>query len=216
MTVSKLEHAYSSIREDILAGRLLPGQRLVVESLSRNLKMSPVPVREAIRRLQSDGLLLVERNVGARVAALDETQWEQAMHALALLDGYAFADAAAHMTPTIIAEARDVNDRMRDGFSQSANYADVLGLNRKFHTVIYQACENPFIVDLVTRVWDRIDANRAIVALYGATRPHSAVEEHYRLLDLLSAGTTPHNELEQAARQHNLNAITAFRMGTGA
>lgn len=215
MAESKLEHAYISIRGDILAGRLLPGQRLVVDTIARDLKMSPVPVREAIRRLQSDGLLLVERNVGARVAALDEVQWEQAMHALALLDGYAFADAAANITPQIIAEARAVNDRMRDGSNQATAYAEVLGLNREFHSVIYQACENRFTVDLVSRVWDRIDANRAIVALYGATRSHNAVEEHDALLDLLSAGTTPLNELEKVARQHNLNAITAFRTGAG-
>ena len=210
MAVSKLERAYSRIREDILEGRLLPGQRLVVETIARDLNMSPVPVREAIRRLQSDGLLQVERNVGARVASLNIDEWEQAMQALALLDGFAFADAATGMTPQIIAQAHGINERMREGIANPLSSAQVLGLNRQFHTTIYTACENSFVVDLVTRVWDRIDANRAIVSMYVATRLESAVEEHEQLLEDLTVGKGP-AALEHAARQHNLNATVAFR-----
>src|SRR5215470_10693060 len=93
MAQSKHELAYRQIRERILDGRYGPGHRLVLSALARDLDVSPVPVREAIRRLEAEGLVTFERNVGARVGRLDDEEWEQIVQVLALLDGYAVARA---------------------------------------------------------------------------------------------------------------------------
>lgn len=114
------------------------------------------------------------------------------------------------MTTKILASARDINERMRDALTHPASNADVMGLNRGFHTALYLACENTYVIDMVNRVWDRIDASRAIISLYVPMRLHTAVDEHDQLLAALTAGSSP-AQLEHAARQHNLNAIVAFR-----
>ena len=117
--------------------------------------------------------------------------------------------------PQTIARAREINERMREGITDPLSGAQVLALNRQFHATIYMVCGNSFVVDLVTRVWDLIDANRAIVSMYGGTRLESAVEEHEQLLEDLTTGKSP-AALEHAARQHNLNAIVAFRRSANA
>ncbi|HWV76031.1 MAG TPA: GntR family transcriptional regulator, partial [Isoptericola sp.] len=66
--MSKSQRAYAYLRERIEDGRFVPGYRLVLAQLAGELDMSVVPVREAIRRLEAEGLVTFERNVGAQVA----------------------------------------------------------------------------------------------------------------------------------------------------
>src|SRR5579862_3942577 len=69
---SKHERAYALIRQRILDGVYGPGRRLVIDALAEELGISPVPVREAIRRLEAEGRVVYRHNVGARVAPTDE------------------------------------------------------------------------------------------------------------------------------------------------
>ena len=70
--VSKHERAYRLIRARILAGEYGPGDRLVIDTLADELGISPVPVREAIRRLEAEGRVVYRHNAGARVAPVDD------------------------------------------------------------------------------------------------------------------------------------------------
>ena len=85
---SKQERSYLSIRKRIADGTYAPGSRLVAERIARELKISPVPVREALRRLEAEGFVDFERNVGARVRTLDTDAWVEALEVIAGLDGY--------------------------------------------------------------------------------------------------------------------------------
>src|SRR5262245_45003271 len=71
--ISRFELAYTTIRQRILNGAYGPGYRLVLDELAREIGMSPVPVREAVRRLEAEGYVDFQRNVGARVATFDES-----------------------------------------------------------------------------------------------------------------------------------------------
>jgi DNA-binding GntR family transcriptional regulator len=208
---SKHEAAYRKIRERIIDGRYGPGHRLVLSSLARDLDVSPVPVREAIRRLEAEGLVRFEHNVGARVATLDEEQWEQLVEMLALLDGYAVARAAPRITPAAIGEAQDVNDVLRGCLDGPLDNEQVMGLHRRFHRTIYEFADNHHVIEALHRVWDRIDASRVLVSLYPAKRLASAVDEHDDILRRLRDGEHDPVALENCARQHNLNAIRAIR-----
>ena len=91
MTPSKQERTYAILRSRILDGTYGPGQRLVIDALARDLDVSPMPVREAIRRLEAEGWLTYQRHQGAQVAPLDEAGWMEALTTLAVLEGYATA-----------------------------------------------------------------------------------------------------------------------------
>ena len=83
MTTSKQERVYRAVRKRIVDGTLPPGSRLVADALARELNVSPVPVREALRRLEAEGFVDYELNVGARVRTLDEGSWSETLEAIA-------------------------------------------------------------------------------------------------------------------------------------
>jgi len=151
---SRVELAYATIRERITTGVYGPGYRLVLDELAREIGSSPVPVREAVRRLEAEGYVDFQRHVGARVASFDEHEFEQAVQVVAVLEGYATALAAPHMRRTDIAKARKINDRMRAAL---ADFDPIRfsALNREFHFVIYDRCPNTHIRSLLEAQWSR-------------------------------------------------------------
>ena len=207
---SKHERAYRRIRQRILDGRYQPGHRLVLSTLARELDVSPVPVREAIRRLEAEGLVSFERNVGARVATLGDDDWVQLVEMLALLDGYAFAAAAPQMTAERIGTARDLNAQLR----LEQTHERVMELHREFHRTIYGCCGNRHVIEALEWIWDRIDASRVLASLYPRLRVRAAVDEHDALLNQLERGEDDAGVLESCAREHDLNTIRAIRSGT--
>src|SRR5205807_4066615 len=76
---NKHEQAYSIIRERIFNGTYVPGYRLVIDGLARELGISPVPIREAIRLLEAEGWVEYRPNAGAQVAAADANKYEEEM-----------------------------------------------------------------------------------------------------------------------------------------
>ncbi|MEU4427651.1 GntR family transcriptional regulator [Actinoplanes sp. NPDC024001] len=209
--LSKHESVYRTIRERILNGSYGPGKRLVLSAIARDLEVSPVPVREAIRRLEAESLVTFERNVGARVSTLDDEAWEQLVEMLALLDGYAVTRAQPRLTPAVLKKAQGFNDALRRHASVPVDHDQVMGLHRSFHRTIYALADNEYLVDSLDRLWDRIDASRVLASRWPAKRLASAVEEHDDLLRQLRSGDVELAELERCTRQHSLNAIIAIR-----
>src|SRR5690606_27269496 len=97
VTESKLTRAYRHIAERIEDGRFAPGHRLVLAPLAEELGMSVVPVREAIRLLEAEGLVTFERNVGAQVAMINADEYMAAYDALTVVESAAIALGATHM-----------------------------------------------------------------------------------------------------------------------
>ena len=180
-------------------------------TLARELDVSPVPVREAIRRLEAEGLVTFAHNVGARVQTLDDEAWEQLVEMLALLDGYAVTLAFERIPPDAIEEAQEINNVLRRGVDHTLERGQVMALHRRFHRTIYRYAGNDYLIESLDRVWDRIDASQVLASLYPAKRLASAVDEHDALLRQLRQDSYDLAVLERHARQHNLNAIIAIR-----
>ena len=71
-SISKSERVYRTLRQGILSGRYSAGYRLVLDRIAREIGVSAVPVREAVRRLEAEGLVEFQRNVGAIVTGVDK------------------------------------------------------------------------------------------------------------------------------------------------
>src|SRR4051812_34876320 len=110
---SKQEHVYSVLRRRILDGTYPPGYRLVIDTIGRELEVSPMPVREAIRRLEAEHWIVYQRHQGAQVAPRDAEMWAEAIEALALLEGFVTARAAPHLQDEDFAALRAIGDEMR-------------------------------------------------------------------------------------------------------
>ncbi len=211
-TESKSQQAYRYLRERIEDGRFVPGYRLVLAQLATELGVSVVPVREAIRRLEAEGLVTFERNVGAKVALLKETEYLHTMQTLALVEGYATALSAPYLTPDHLGRARAINDEMRRTLHDFDPHR-FTELNRDFHSVLFEPCPNPHVLELVHRGWNRMKVLRDSSFSFVPGRARESVAEHDRLVELVASAADP-TELELAARRHRtatLDAVLAYQ-----
>ncbi len=208
---SKVEQAYELIRERIVSGRYTPGYRLVLGALARELGSSPVPVREAIRRLEAESLVAFERNVGATVRGLDPVEYRWTMETLAVVEGAAVGQALPLLTAADLAEARRLNDLMRAELDQPAGEFDTQRfsqLNQRLHRTLAAPCPNPHLLELVDRGWHRLATLRTSVFSLVPDRTHQSVAEHDALLDLIAAGADALT-VEAAAREHRAATLRA-------
>lgn len=205
---NKQESCYQTIRERILAGTYGPGYRLVIDALSREFGTSPIPVREAIRRLEAEGLVEYQANTGARVTAVDEQAFAEALSLLALLEGHATALAAPHVSPDDCAHLRRLNRAMEQALA-AGDRLRMGDLNRQFHFVIYQRCPNAYLTETIGQTWRRLDALRRTVFLYIPERGRESVDEHEAIVGMLETGATA-ADIEAYVREHKLHTVRAF------
>ena len=207
--MNKHELTYAHVRKRILDGFYEPGHRLVLDALARELGISPVPVREALRRLEAEGFIVYRRNVGAQVAPVDDERWEAEMRVLAVLEGHATALATESMRPVDFKCLRKLNADMGPVLEE----ADMVGfatLNRAWHFTIYERCPNRYLVEMLGETNERLDALRRTVFTYVPDRGGQSLAEHAHIIDLLER-SAPFEVVEAAARTHKLKTVEAFR-----
>lgn len=205
---SKSQQAYHWIKERIAAQEFTPGYRLVLGTIAGDLDMSVVPVREAIRQLEAEGLVTFERNVGARVSMVDDSQYRFSMQSLSILEGAATALSARALTTEDVRRARRINERMvetLDHFDPRAFTA----LNQEFHATLFEKCVNPRMLDLVRAEWARLGHLRDSTFSFVPGRAAESVREHENILVLIENGA-PLAEIEKTARRHRSATLDAY------
>lgn len=207
--LSKADQAHQHVLNGITSGQYKPGDRLVLSTIANELGMSVVPVREAIRRLQTDNLVQFERNVGATVTGIDPIEYHHTMETLALVEGYSTALCAPLVTAETLTKAREINEQMRDLLGEDFAPAQFTRLNEEFHLALFEPHPNPHILDLIHRGWNRLAALRSSTFSFVPSRARSSVVEHDALLDLIADGAA-FAVIEAAAREHRLNALNAY------
>lgn len=206
---TKQELAYVAIRKRIFDGIYGPGYRIVIDALADELEVSALPVREAIRRLEAEGLVVYRPNYGAHVAPADPELFEEEMTVLAVLEGFATAAAAPEMRSQDFALLAAINAGMT---SAMKDLDPVLfgSLNHDFHQVIYDRCPNPSLANLIRDVNGRLALMRRTVFVQIPNRGKDSIREHREIISLLRRGS-PSAEIESVARNHKLHTVEAFR-----
>lgn len=187
--------AYARLIGEIGAGQLRPGDRLTETDLAERLGLSRTPVREAIRQLESDGLVTHVPRLGAVVRALDLAEITELYEMRAVLEGTAARLAARAAAAVELDELDEINAAMRAAPTPRARY----DANRQFHRMILNAARNRFLVKSVEAV------QKTLLILGPSTleesaRSSEACAEHDGLLSALRArdGTAA----ETAMRAH--------------
>ncbi|MBX6353181.1 MAG: GntR family transcriptional regulator [Thermoflavifilum sp.] len=207
--LNKQAVAYEWLKARILDGTFGPGYRIVIDRVAREMGVSPIPVREAIRRLEAEGFVEVERFTGAKVTRIDGSTYVQTLAVLAVLEGYATAQAYRHLTTEDYARLRDTNaamERAREDFDLTA-YSR---LNERFHAIILARCPNPYLAGQVQAVQQRMDAVRVSVFNLIPHRAGDSIAEHTELIRLMEEDAGE-DVVEQFARRHKLATLEAFR-----
>lgn len=207
---SKAEIAYRYIGTRIEDGRFVPGFRLVLGQVAAELKMSVVPVREAIRMLEAEGLVTFERNVGAQVAMIHADEYVATYDALSVVESAAIALGAPSMSPAAIERARAINEQMRLGLHDFFDPTSFSALNMEFHKALYESCPNDQLLDMVRRSWGRLATLRDSIFSFVPERAPHSVAEHEEIVDLIASGAEQ-SKIERAVRAHRDSTVGALQ-----
>jgi len=206
--VSKAGAAYEYIKARIADGTYFPGYRLVLADIAQKVGTSVAPIREAIRKLEAEGLVTIVKNVGAQVATFDPVAYRETIESLALLEGYAIAAAVPHMTPDDIAAAYQINADI-DATLRDFDPASFSRRNYEFHHALFRLCPNAYLLEQVEWAWNRLAVIRKAGFTFAPGRAHETIHEHDGILKLIEAGADP-REIEVAAREHRFNGLLAY------
>jgi DNA-binding GntR family transcriptional regulator len=205
---SKQQVAYQKIRTRIIDGTYSPGYRIVIDQLAKEFKASAIPVREAIRQLESDGLIQFKPYSGAVVTPINENEYIETLSVLAVLEGYATAQAASLMKAKEIDELKSINEKMEETL-QSFDFLSFGKLNRDFHAASIQYCDNHFLVENIKQTWNRLDSIRRMGSAFVPMRAKQSLDEHSHIISLLER-KADENEIEQFVRMHKMNTVKSF------
>lgn len=195
------EKAFDTLHSAIISGRLRPGARLPIEELAERLEMSPMPIREAVRRLDAAGLVENIPHRGARVTGLSLTDLAEVYEARLALELPAIRRAAQRLSPAQATDARrtlDALSRMSDDNSEATS-----SVHEAFHFALYEAADSAWLLRLIRPVWET--SERYCLEFPASRQLVARAAEHEELLDACAV-----NDPDRAARalQHHL-ATTA-------
>ena len=141
MTIS--ESPYDKLFRAIETGEILPGERLLETDLAKRFGVSRTPIREAIRKLESDGIVEHLPRIGAVVRQLSQQEIVELYEMRIVLESTAAEMAAKHAS---VAEIETLEALNQDMLEASGNPFDVARINRHFHLCIVEAARNQFLI----------------------------------------------------------------------
>ncbi len=168
------------LRQDILVGAFPFGGRLKIDELAERYATSHMPIREALRQLQGEGLVNLEPNRGARVRAVDIDFVRDMFDLRIALEAMLARRAAERITPPQIEAIRRIEDEL-EAHAAHKDYTGVLACNQAFHAAINDAAGNVEAIRVLERHWN------IIIALwgrhgYGAERAAGVISDHRQII----------------------------------
>lgn len=180
------------VRREILTGKLAPGTRVRQEELAAQVGSSRIPVREALRQLEAEGLVVLIANSGAWVAKLDMKECIEAHKILERLEPLALAESVINLTAADIAELECI----ADAIEQSRDVDSLLRLDREFHLLSYSRSSLPMLQSLILRFWNTtLHYRHAFYLVRGDADRRIIYADHRLMLESISIG-----DVEEAER----------------
>lgn len=195
--VSKSDLVAATLRELIVTGTLLPGVALRQRELADRFGVSPTPVREALRRLESEGLVTYDTHKGSTVTEPHAGAIAEKYQIRAALEGLAAKLAAPKVTEDALSRLEADNERLLD---LSLPPEEVSDLNRHFHFSVYEMAGSPVLLALMRLLWQSFPGGPQLF------RPRQeSIEEHRELLDALRARDA--QRAQEITERHILGAL---------
>ncbi|TYP53755.1 GntR family transcriptional regulator [Thermosediminibacter litoriperuensis] len=199
---------FKILREAILGGSLQPGTRLVEREIARQLGVSRTPVREAIHKLEQEGLVRHIPRRGVVVAQISEREVHEVYMIRAVLEGLAARLAAERISPGKLKRLSELMEAMEKACERNDEQT-LQTLHLEFNTLIYEAAESPRLHQMINYLVDYIAAFTKLgYSVPGRMR--AATQEHRALAEALTKGDG--RLAEEIARRHIENSREAYFM----
>jgi DNA-binding GntR family transcriptional regulator len=201
---TKEEYVYNTLRAAIMRCELKPDEKLVMDRLSVELDVSPIPIRGALQRLQAEGLVEITPHTGAVVSSISPDTIDEIFLLLEALESNAFIVAAQKATEADIEYVESLVDDMEQALE--ANDTDLWSeLNNQFHLTVARITTMKMLFEFTSRVldsWDRL--RRYYLQPFLTLRINEAQAEHRQMIELLKQRDA--DGLSKIAVQHNRQA----------
>ena len=182
------DHVVDSIRDAILSGKIRPGARLIEEDLAASLQVSRGPVRQAIFRLQQEGLVIHEPHRGATVGEVSEDDVAEIYSLRLALERLAIEQASRKATAKELAEIEAVLERFRTMPRNEVTRRQVAELDIDFHDAIFRAAGSWRLY----RAWETLRSQLMMFLMLRDALPEDYPDswhrDHVHILDVIRAG----------------------------
>lgn len=190
------------LREQLLDGSLPPGSPVNIREVAARLGVSAVPVREAIKILQSEGRLVHERGRGYTVRRLTHQELVQVNHLSSLIEAELLTSGVPKLTATQITEMRRALEIVCD---DDGDNREILDAHRRLHFIPYEAADLNVFLEVVTRLWDQYEHYRLLFFDSDVALQASGTEEHRQFVEACA-----NSDVEQALAIHAGHRTSSF------
>jgi DNA-binding GntR family transcriptional regulator len=178
------EVVFNTLREAIISGELKPGERLMEVKLAEKMGVSRTPVREAIRKLELEGLVSMLPRKGAHVAELSAKDIMDVLEVRATLDGMATSLAAERITDEEIKDLSHIQVQF-EGYTYKENLQGSIKKDVEFHDLIYRASRNERLIQISSNLREQIQRFR-VIYMKDYSNPKDLIKEHQCILEAIS------------------------------
>ncbi len=186
------------IREAILKQTLKAGERIDQNQLAEQLQVSMAPIREALKGLEAEGLVMIQPRRGAFVIEVSLTDMDKLYFTRGLIEGETIYNAVPLLTETDFTALGNMTMAMRRA-TDANEISTYIALNRQFHTQIYAALDNPHLMQVIQLLWERSELYRFRYMF--VTRDHERIHQEHD--DILEACRLRNQKLaKERAVQH--------------
>jgi DNA-binding GntR family transcriptional regulator len=200
---------YNKLRQGIIKGKLKPGQKVVMADLAKAFGLSETPVREAIRRLESEGYVDFTPHTGAIVTKIDEGELVEIYLIRIALEELATRLASPYITEKDIDFLNKKNREMEMAIQQN-RYEILAGINKLFHLRIYKAAPFPRLYKMICDLWDTFERWPSVFS-YVPERAAASVEEHKKIIQALQTRDTDQaDQLIKEQKERTLKALQKY------
>lgn len=204
------EEAADRLRDMIVGGELSPGERFTEQSLCDRMGLSRTPLREAIKTLTSEGLIILQPNRGASVASLSLKDIEDTFRVIGVMEALAGELACANLCDDDVAEIRVLHYQMALHRARGERL-DYFKLNQRIHERIVELSGNAVLMETHKRLGGRIRRHR-FAANLAPERWDQAIREHEEMLQALDQRDG--RKLAEVLRRHLDNKRAAAENAT--
>ena len=184
--ITKNEYAYQRLKEEIMAGEYAAGEKLVVNAISQRYNVSPMPVREAIRRLEDEGFVQSSPYCGARVHTWDYDEFNELMQLSTVLESTASRLAVRNISAAGLERLRDIVRQMEEAV-RHRKLPRYNQLNFDFHFTLYKESGNKQLYALISELHNRTYPYTS-VSFHTEGRLQVSLSQHQQWLEAILAG----------------------------
>lgn len=185
---------FNTLRQAILKGELKPGERLMEIQLANKLGVSRTPVREAIRKLELEGLVLMIPRKGAEVAEITRQDMEDVLEVRTALEELAVKDACDHITDAQLSELKKASNEFKKALLESKDLVTCADADMHFHDVILSATNNRRLIQMLNNLSEQMYRYR--MEYLKDERTHKTlIEEH----DAIRRALKKHDKVKAGA-----------------